>query len=93
MQARRKILAVMQSNRLAPQKVAALFEQYLAVLDIDIDSYVADLLSKDPEPSLEDIEDILQDLNRQAEDVRLCCANTVRTGIYRSAAVAYHLHT
>lgn len=83
---------MLKSNTIAPLKVAGLFEEHLPVLAKDQEQYVAGLMAKEPPMSLEDFEDLLQDLDGQSEAVRLKCANTVRTGIYRYSVPKYRLH-
>lgn len=74
---------MLSSNTIAPLKVAALFDEHLPVLAKDQEVFVADLMAKEPPMSLEDFEDLLQDLDGQSEAIRLKCADVVRTGIYR----------
>lgn len=82
MQARRQVLAIMNSNREAPLQLCALFDQYMSRLAMDTDAYVTQLMSKTPLPSLEEFASIIDDLKNEAQAVRDMCANTVRTGIY-----------
>lgn len=77
------MVEVLRSNSIAPLKVAALFDDHLPVLSKDQGVFVAELMTKEPPMSLEDFEDLLQDLDGQSEAIRLKCANVVCTGIYR----------
>ena len=62
LQARSKVLGILRSNTVAPIKIAALFEEHLPVLSKDQDEFVSSLMEKEPPMSLEDFEDLLQDL-------------------------------
>ena len=79
---------MLRSNTIAPLKVAGLFDQHLPVLAKDQEVFVADLMAKQPPMSLEDFEDLLEDLDGQSEAIRLKCADAVRTGIYRYLELA-----
>jgi hypothetical protein len=87
-QARDRVGEVLQSNTVAPLEVASLFDEHLPILAQNPESYVANLLNRQPAMSLEDFETLLCDLDSQSEAIRLKCADTVRTGIYRHAT--YH---
>lgn len=74
---------MLRSNTIAPLKIAALFDEHLTVLSKDQEVFVTELMAKEPPMSLEDFEDLLQDLDGQSESIRLKCSDVVCTGIYR----------
>jgi hypothetical protein len=75
----------MKENQEAPLKLADLFRRHMGVLEADGEAYAASLMAKDPPPSLEELEKVLESYRNQSEDVRLMCADTVRTGVYSCA--------
>jgi hypothetical protein len=75
----------MKSNQAAPTKLAALFSRHMAILEVDADVYANSILEKDP--ALEEVQEVLQSCRNQAHDVRMMCANIVRTGAYTCATI------
>lgn len=85
MQARLRVVEIMQGNRAAPLKLAALFEKHMGVLAEDAEARAEALMAQQPPLTLEDFDAVLQGYREQAESVRLMCANSVRTGAYACA--------
>lgn len=82
-QAKSRIADIIKANQLAPNMVVGLFAEHLHVLDEGPDSYVAQVMARDPAPSLEEFERILQSLEEEAHAVRVKSTNTVCTGLFR----------
>jgi len=60
-----------------------LYKEHLAILDQGPDAFVAELMSRDPAPALEDFGQIIQALDNQAEVVRFKSTDSVCTGLFR----------
>ena len=85
LQAQQRVLDILQANREAPCRLAALFATHLPVLATDAEASAQELMARDPPLTLEDFNEVLRDYRRSAEAVRLLCADLVRTGIYACA--------
>jgi hypothetical protein len=77
------VVEVLRAHTIAPLKVAALFDEHLPVLSKEQEVFVAELMAKEPPLSLDEFEDLIQNLDGQSEAIRLKCADVVCTGIYR----------
>ena len=82
MQAQRQVVSVLRANQTAPERLAELFQQHMAVLEMDADAHASALMERDPPLTLDDFQDTLHGYHAKAEEARLMCCNTVRTGIY-----------
>lgn len=76
---------VVKANQFAPQMIVDLYAEHLTILDQGPDSFVVEIMGRDPSPSLADFEHILNSLNDQAEAVRMKSADTLCTGLFRYA--------
>lgn len=83
MQAKGRVAEVIQRNQVAPQMVVDLFAEHLSILDQGVETFVAQIMGRDPAPSLENFEQILRSLDDQADAVRIISSNTVCTGLFR----------
>eukprot|EP00892_Ulva_mutabilis_P009855 jgi/Ulvmu1/7241/UM035_0028.1 len=81
-EAQSRVAGVIEANKIAPQRVVELFETYLTILDQGQDAFVSEVMGRIPEPSLDDFECILSDLDMTADAVRCKSANNVCTGLF-----------
>ena len=73
---------MLRANQAAPERLAELFQPHMAVLEMNADAHASALMEQDPPLTLDDFQDTLRAYRAKAEEARLMCCNTVRTGIY-----------
>lgn len=71
---------ILTGNKVAPQKLVALFEPYTYLLSLDIDHLVAGLATRTPALSLAEYEEQIHKYRRTAQEIRLNCTDSVRAG-------------
>lgn len=79
----------MERNSVAPQKLAALFDDWMWLLDESAEAHVRTFCERQPEPSLADFQAEIDRLKSAAETVRLLCTDDVRTGLYWVRCTAF----
>ena len=80
LEARKRVLAVLQANTVAPKRLMALFDDYLYIMTMDVEQYLVEFLAaKHP---LEDYEEAIQKYRAAGEAIMGTCVDNVRTGMY-----------
>eukprot|EP00951_Prasinocladus_malaysianus_P014692 scaffold111935_cov44-Prasinocladus_malaysianus.AAC.1 len=80
--ARKKVLDIVEGNREAVDKLAALFDDYMYLATVDKEKLVREFGEADPPPDLERYDEEITKFLAAAREVRLMCTNVVRTGLY-----------
>lgn len=74
------VLAIVEANATAPQKLSALFEPWLWLLREDAEVAIHAFAERDPEPTLIEFQAEIDRLRSAADTIRQTCTDDVRTG-------------